>query len=68
MEKALNYNYKVVKQFTIATVLWGVVGMLVDIEDVGNLATFLLSDAARMLTGNPAITSCVKLLLQRLIK
>ena len=26
--------------------------MLVGIEDVGNLATFLVSDAARMLTGN----------------
>ncbi|MDR3480236.1 MAG: cbb3-type cytochrome c oxidase subunit I, partial [Burkholderiaceae bacterium] len=31
MEKELNYNYKVVKQFTIATVLWGVVGMLVGV-------------------------------------
>jgi cytochrome c oxidase cbb3-type subunit 1 len=27
----LNYNYKVVKQFTIATVVWGVVGMLVGV-------------------------------------
>ena len=25
------YNYKVVKQFAIATVIWGVVGMLVGV-------------------------------------
>jgi len=31
VDKELNYNYKIVKQFTIATVLWGVVGMLVGV-------------------------------------
>ena len=29
MDKALNYNYKVVQQFSVATIVWGVVGMLV---------------------------------------
>ena len=31
METSLDYNYKVVKQFTIAAVVWGVVGMLVGV-------------------------------------
>ena len=31
MDNVLNYNYKVVKQFTIATVAWGVIGMLVGV-------------------------------------
>jgi cytochrome c oxidase cbb3-type subunit 1 len=31
VDTALNYNYKVVRQFTIATVVWGVVGMLVGV-------------------------------------
>jgi len=35
---ALNYNYKVVKQFAIATVVWGVVGMLVGVIIAAQLA------------------------------
>jgi cytochrome c oxidase cbb3-type subunit 1 len=31
VETSLDYNYKVVKQFTIAAVVWGVVGMLVGV-------------------------------------
>ena len=31
MDNATNYNYKIVKQFTIATIVWGVVGMLVGV-------------------------------------
>ena len=31
MDTALNYNYRIVKQFAIATVVWGVVGMLVGV-------------------------------------
>ena len=38
METALNYNYKVVKQFAIATVVWGVVGMLVGVFIAAQLA------------------------------
>ena len=38
MDSALNYNYKVVKQFAIATVLWGVVGMLVGVVIAAQLA------------------------------
>lgn len=38
VEKTLDYNYKVVKQFTVATVLWGVVGMLVGVLIAAQLA------------------------------
>jgi cytochrome c oxidase cbb3-type subunit 1 len=38
VDRALNYNYKVVKQFAIATVLWGVVGMLVGVIIAAQLA------------------------------
>jgi len=38
VDTALNYNYKVVKQFTIATVVWGVVGMLVGVFIAAQLA------------------------------
>jgi len=38
LDTALNYNYKVVKQFAIATVIWGVVGMLVGVVIAAQLA------------------------------
>ncbi len=38
MENEINYNYKVVKQFAIATVVWGVVGMLVGVIIAAQLA------------------------------
>ncbi|MES2071197.1 MAG: cytochrome-c oxidase, cbb3-type subunit I [Pseudomonadota bacterium] len=38
MDTALNYNYKVVKQFAIATIVWGVVGMLVGVVIAAQLA------------------------------
>lgn len=38
METALNYNYKVVRQFALATVVWGVVGMLVGVFIAAQLA------------------------------
>ncbi len=38
MNSAQNYNYKVVKQFAIATVVWGVVGMLVGVFIAAQLA------------------------------
>ncbi|HJW56160.1 MAG TPA: cytochrome-c oxidase, cbb3-type subunit I [Burkholderiaceae bacterium] len=38
MDRAQNYNYKVVKQFAIATVVWGVVGMLVGVFIAAQLA------------------------------
>jgi len=38
VNSAENYNYRVVKQFTIATVVWGVVGMLVGVFIAAQLA------------------------------
>jgi cytochrome c oxidase cbb3-type subunit 1 len=38
VENALNYNYKVVKQFSIATIVWGVVGMTVGLLIAAQLA------------------------------
>jgi cytochrome c oxidase cbb3-type subunit I len=38
VDTSLNYNYKVVKQFTIAAVVWGVVGMLVGVFIAAQLA------------------------------
>jgi cytochrome c oxidase cbb3-type subunit 1 len=38
VNNAQNYNYKVVKQFAIATVVWGVVGMLVGVLIAAQLA------------------------------
>ncbi|HJV85095.1 MAG TPA: cytochrome-c oxidase, cbb3-type subunit I [Noviherbaspirillum sp.] len=38
MDTSLSYNYKVVKQFAIATVVWGVVGMLVGVFIAAQLA------------------------------
>ena len=38
MDTALNYNYKIVKQFTIATVVWGVIGMLAGVFIAAQLA------------------------------
>ena len=38
MDTSQNYNYKVVKQFAIATVVWGVVGMLVGVFIAAQLA------------------------------
>ena len=38
MDTALNYNYRVVKQFAVMTVVWGVVGMLVGVLIAAQLA------------------------------
>ncbi|GAB3472179.1 cytochrome-c oxidase, cbb3-type subunit I [Massilia terrae] len=38
MDSSLNYNYKIVRQFAIATVFWGVVGMLVGVFIAAQLA------------------------------
>jgi cytochrome c oxidase cbb3-type subunit 1 len=38
VETALNYNYRVVKQFAVMTVVWGVVGMLVGVLIAAQLA------------------------------
>lgn len=38
MDKALFYNYKVVRQFAVATIFWGVVGMLVGVFIAAQLA------------------------------
>jgi cytochrome c oxidase cbb3-type subunit 1 len=38
VDTALNYNYRVVKQFAIMTVVWGVVGMLVGVLIAAQLA------------------------------
>ena len=38
MDRALNYNYKIVRHFTIATVVWGVIGMLAGVFIAAQLA------------------------------
>jgi cytochrome c oxidase cbb3-type subunit 1 len=38
VDTGLNYNYKIVKQFTVATVAWGVIGMLVGVLIAAQLA------------------------------
>jgi len=38
VDTALHYNYKIVKQFTIATVVWGVIGMLAGVFIAAQLA------------------------------
>jgi len=38
VDTAQNYNYRVVKQFAIMTVVWGVVGMLVGVIIAAQLA------------------------------
>ncbi|HEU4373029.1 MAG TPA: cbb3-type cytochrome c oxidase subunit I, partial [Telluria sp.] len=38
MDTGLNYNYRIVKQFTIATIVWGVIGMLVGVFIAAQLA------------------------------
>jgi len=38
VDKELNYNYRIVKQFTIATVVWGVIGMLAGVFIAAQLA------------------------------
>lgn len=38
MDNPNNYNYKVVKQFAVATVVWGVIGMLVGVFIAAQLA------------------------------
>ncbi len=38
METTLNYNYRVVRQFAVMTVVWGVVGMLVGVIIAAQLA------------------------------
>ncbi|MBS0308433.1 MAG: cbb3-type cytochrome c oxidase subunit I, partial [Proteobacteria bacterium] len=38
MNRALDYNYKVVRQFAMATVVWGVVSMLVGVFIAAQLA------------------------------
>ena len=38
MESSLNYNYKIVRQFAIATVVWGVIGMAAGVFIAAQLA------------------------------
>ena len=38
MESSLNYNYKVVRQFAVATVVWGVIGMAAGVFIAAQLA------------------------------
>jgi cytochrome c oxidase cbb3-type subunit I len=38
MDRALQYNYRVVRQFTVMTVVWGIVGMLVGVIIAAQLA------------------------------
>jgi cytochrome c oxidase cbb3-type subunit 1 len=38
VDTGLNYNYRIVKQFAVATVVWGVIGMLVGVFIAAQLA------------------------------
>jgi cytochrome c oxidase cbb3-type subunit 1 len=38
VDLAQNYNYKIVKQFAVATVVWGIIGMLVGVIIAAQLA------------------------------
>ncbi|MDB5910254.1 MAG: cbb3-type cytochrome c oxidase subunit [Massilia sp.] len=38
MDKGVNYNYRIVKQFAVATVVWGVIGMLAGVFIAAQLA------------------------------
>jgi cytochrome c oxidase cbb3-type subunit 1 len=38
VDKGLNYNYRIVKQFAVATVVWGVIGMLAGVFIAAQLA------------------------------
>jgi cytochrome c oxidase cbb3-type subunit 1 len=38
LDSSLNYNYKIVRQFAIATVVWGVIGMLAGVFIAAQLA------------------------------
>ncbi|AWL07090.1 cytochrome-c oxidase, cbb3-type subunit I [Massilia oculi] len=38
MDRSLNYNYKIVRQFAIATVVWGVIGMAAGVFIAAQLA------------------------------
>ncbi|HAK92534.1 MAG TPA: cytochrome C oxidase Cbb3, partial [Massilia timonae] len=38
MDSSLNYNYKIVRQFAIATVVWGVIGMAAGVFIAAQLA------------------------------
>ncbi|KAK0350054.1 Cbb3-type cytochrome c oxidase subunit CcoN1, partial [Friedmanniomyces endolithicus] len=38
LDSSLNYNYKIVRQFAIATVVWGVIGMAAGVFIAAQLA------------------------------
>ena len=61
MQEKTTYNYKIVRQFSIMTVVWGIVGML-----VGDLPTaFGLSPWISLVLGSAVIVTIVLWLGQR---
>ena len=48
MESPGMYNYKVVRQFAVAAVVWGVVGMLVGVVIAAQLLTLTACSSARV--------------------
>ena len=48
MSDRATYNYKVVRQFSIVTVVWGVAGMLVGVSVAAQLISPQLNLAARV--------------------
>ena len=50
MESQTTYNYKVVRQFSIMTVVWGIVGMLVGVIIAAQLAIPTLTDGISWLS------------------
>ena len=50
MESQTTYNYKVVRQFSVMTVVWGIVGMLVGVIIAAQLALPTLTDGISWLS------------------
>jgi len=50
MESQTTYNYKVVRQFSVMTVIWGIVGMLVGVIIAAQLALPELTDGISWLS------------------
>ena len=50
MESQTTYNYKVVRQFSVMTVIWGIVGMLVGVIVAAQLAFPTLTDGISFLS------------------
>ena len=50
MDSQTTYNYKVVRQFTVMTVVWGIVGMLVGVL-IGTYSSIYVASTALVILG-----------------